>query len=154
MCLGTSYNVPPCLPPEPWTPPLACKYAYNPVIHTAGGIIGVIIASAFALAVLFIFMIRGCKSCRPRIPRLCRNFHLRSRVSELFSIAGYNVPNYEPSSSYGEPVVIEPGPVDPNDSIPLSNIQFRSARTSTGITDAPAFQFNLSLFSSPTDSEI
>ena len=94
MCLGTSHNVPPCLSPEPWSPPQACKYTYNPVLHTAGGVTGVIIGSAFALAILFYISRKLIARIWLILARCClRNRRLSKRLSSLFAAAGYSVPN-------------------------------------------------------------
>ena len=134
MCLGTSHNVPPCLPPEPWSPPLACRYTYNPVLHTVGGITGVIIGSAVALAIVFyvsrklisrIWLILAGRCLRNR--RL-RN-RLPSRLSRLFLEAGYSVPNE-------------------------NDIHLRSVGTSTGDTTTPVFNLNRSFLDELSDSRV
>ena len=145
MCLGTSHNVSPCLPPEPWSPPQACRYTYNPVIHTAGGVTGIIIGSAFALAIVFYISRKLIARIWLIMTRRClRNRRLPSRLSSLFLAAGYSVPNNEQNISQADQNVI------PNE----TNIPRRSVEPTTEGISAASPNLNPSFLFEHSDSRV
>ena len=145
MCLGTSHNVSPCLPPEPWSPPQACRYTYNPVIHTAGGVTGIIIGSAVALAILFFISRKLIARIWFLLARRCLpNRRLPSRLSSLFLAAGYSVPNNEQTLSQADQTVI------PNE----TNIHRRSVESTTGDISAARPNLNPTFVFEHSDSRV
>ena len=86
MCLGVDKSVPPCHSPAKWSPPPACEYIYNPVIHTPGGVVGLILLSGIGFTAIFLVSLKLVKRFLPKCSKL--------RKTKLFMAAGYTMANF------------------------------------------------------------